>query len=231
VLSAVALVAALTALVTAFGGESRPSAAPAPASAARLLPAGPPKPEVISRLGALNIHLPVNQSRVTAIGYFGGPEGTLALEPVGTQANQGLLKRLVHRLIGGGSGSLRWYQLPGGIGPSTSALDVGAAAGTDVYAPVSGTIVGIGKIVLDGRVVGRRIDIQPTAAPSLVVSVSRLRPDASLAVGASVTAAASRLGEVVDFSRVEKQVLARYTNDKGNHVLLEVRPAAALRVR
>jgi hypothetical protein len=46
-----------------------------------------------------------------------------------------------------------------------------------------------------------------------------------------VTAAASRLGEVVDFSRVEQQMLARYTNDEGNHVLLEVRPAATLRVR
>ena len=231
-LAAIAIVATLTAVVTAFGGGgSRPAAAPSPASASRLLPAGPPMPQVISRLGTLTIQLPVNQSRVTAIGYFGGPEGTLALEPVGTQANQGLLQRLVHKVIGGGSGSLRWYQLPGGVGPSTSALDVGAAAGTDVYAPVNGTIVGIGKIVVDGRVYGRRIDIQPTDAPSLVVSVSRIRPDASLAVGSAVTKAASRLGEVVDFSRVERQVLARYTNDEGNHVLLEVRPAATLRVR
>jgi hypothetical protein len=33
---------------------------------------------------------------------------------------------------------------------------------------------------------------------------------------------------VLDLSHVEQQVLARYTNDEGNHVLLEVHPAATL---
>ena len=33
---------------------------------------------------------------------------------------------------------------------------------------------------------------------------------------------------VVDLSRVEHQALARYTNDAGNHVSVELRPAAAL---
>jgi hypothetical protein len=223
----------LTLFVTAFGGGRASSSFAAPASASRLLPAGPPAPGPISRLSGidLNLQFPVNQSRVTAIGYFGGAEGTLTLEPVGTQANEGLLKRLVHKVIGGGSGSPRWYLLPGGSGLRTSALDVGAAPGTDVYAPVDGTIVGIGKLVLNGRVYGRRIDIQPTEAPSLVVSVSRIRPDPSLALGAPVTARGSRLGEVLDLSKVEKQVLARYTNDEGSHVLLEVRPAATFRVR
>ena len=60
------------------------------------------------------------------------------------------------------------------------------------------------------------------------MSVSRLRPDPSLKVGATVTAAGSKLGQVLDLSKVEKQALARYTNDEGNHVLLEVHPAATL---
>jgi len=229
VLVAISSVALFTLILTAFGGGDRPTASlAAPISASRLLPAGPPTPQVISRLGGLNIQLPVKQSRVTAIGYFGGGEGTLALVPVGRQANEGLLKRLARKLVGGGSGSPKWYQLPGGQGPATSALDVGAAPGTDVYSPVDGTIVGIGNVVLNGRVYGRRIDIQPTATPSLVVSVSRLRPDPSLTLGATVTAAGTKLGKVIDLSKVERQVLARYTNDEGNHVLLEVRPAATL---
>jgi hypothetical protein len=41
-----------------------------------------------------------------------------------------------------------------------------------------------------------------------------------------VTASVSKLGQVLDLSKVEKQALARYTNDEGNHVLLEVHPAA-----
>jgi hypothetical protein len=228
VLAATTVVVALTVLVTAFGGGGG-SAAPMtpPAMASRLLPAGPPEPEVISRLGdELSLNLPVNQSRVTAIGYSGGGIGALALVPVGSQANEGLLKRFVHKVIGGGSGSPRWYQLPGGTGPTTSALNVGAPSRTDVYAPVDGTIVGISKVVLNGRVYGRRIDIQPRETPSLVVSVSRLRPDPSLKVGQTVTASGSKLGQVLDLSKVEQQALARYTNDEGNHVLLEVRPAA-----
>ncbi len=228
----VAVVGAFTVLVTAFGGGTGAASAPLtpPSMASRLLPAGPPKVQVISTLGTLNLQLPVNQSRVTAIGYSGGTLGALALAPVGAQANEGLLKRVIHKVIGGGSGSPRWYQLSGGDGPSTSALDVGAPPRTDVYSPVDGTIVGITKVVINGRVHGRRIDIQPTAAPSLVVSVSRLRPDPSLKVGATVTASSAKLGQVIDLSKVEKQALARYTNDEGNHVLLEVHPAATLLV-
>jgi hypothetical protein len=47
-----------------------------------------------------------------------------------------------------------------------------------------------------------------------------------LVVGAAVTASQTRLGTVNDLSAVEEQALARYTNDAGNHVALEVRPAA-----
>ena len=216
-------------LVTAFGGGGNSAATlSALGGPSRLLPAEPPAPQVISRLGGLQIQLPVNQTRVTAVGYSSGGVGALALVPVGSQANEGLLERLLHKAVGGGSGSPRWYQLPGGHGPDTSALGVGAAPGTDVYSPVDGTIVGISKVVLNGRVYGRRIDIQPTAAPSLVVSVSRLRPDPSLTVGATLAATRSKLGQVLDLSKVEKQALARYTNDEGNHVLLEIHPAAML---
>jgi len=183
---------------------------------------------VIARLGTLRIELPVNKSRMTAIGYFGSEDGALALAPVGTQANEGLLKRLIHDVIGGGGGSPRWYLLPGGHGPSTTALDVGAPPGTDVYSPVDGSIVGIGKVVLNGRTYGERVDIQPVDAPSLIVSVSHINADPSLTVGEMVTADASKLGVVLDFSNAEQQALAHYTNDAGNHVLIEVHPSATL---
>ena len=48
----------------------------APASAARLLPAGPPMlPGRWRELGALTLQLPVNQSRITAIGYYAASDG------------------------------------------------------------------------------------------------------------------------------------------------------------
>jgi hypothetical protein len=228
----IAVVAVVMLLVTAFGGGSRPAAAQlsAPASAGRLAPALPPMPQVISRIGLLTLQLPVNRSRVTAIGYAGGADGALALVPVGSQVNEGLLKRLWHGLVGGGGGTPRWYQLPGGAGPPTSGLNVGAPAGTDVYSPVEGKVIGIAKVVINGRHHGERIDLQPLLAPSLVVSVSRVAVDPSLVVGASVTASSSKLGRVLDFSKLERQTLARHTNDAGNHALLEVRPAATLQV-
>jgi hypothetical protein len=228
VLIAIALVALVTLLLSAFGGSGRPAPTAAPASASRLLPAGPPQPEIIARLGALQLQLPISQSRVTAIGYQGGSEGAIALGPLGTQANQGLLRRVVHTVIGGSNGRPRWYQLPGGVGPGSSAIDVGAASGTDVYSPVDGTIVAIDDVILNGRTFGSRIDIQPTGAPSLVVSVSHVRVDPSLVVGSALTAAGSKLGAVVDFSHAERQALARYTNDSGNHVVVEVHPSATL---
>jgi hypothetical protein len=229
VLVAISLVALVMLLVSAFGGATRtPASLAAPSAASALLPAGPPSMQVIARLDGLDLQIPINQARVTAIGYFGGGDGALTLDPVGTQANQGLLKRLAHKVFGGGSALPRWYQLPGGRGPATSAVDVGAAAGTDVYAPVDGTIVGITKLVLNGRTYGRRIDIQPTDRPSVVVSVSRIRPDPALKLGAAVTAAGTKLGRLLDLSTVERQELARYTNDEGNHALLQVHPAATL---
>jgi murein DD-endopeptidase MepM/ murein hydrolase activator NlpD len=228
VLVAIAVVALVTLLLSAFGGSGTAAQGPVPASASRLLPAGPPLPEIVARLGTLHLQLPVSQSRVTAIGYQGGSDGALAVTPLGTQVNEGVLKRVIRSIFGGSSGRPRWYQLPGGQGPSLSAVDVGATAGTDVYSPVDGTIVAIDDVVLNAAAYGSRIDIQPTGAPSLVVSVSHVRVDPSLVIGSPVTAGSSKLGAVVDFAHAERQALARYTNDSGNHVVIEVHPSATL---
>jgi hypothetical protein len=228
-----AMIAAVVVLLSAFGGSGRtPQTAPVVNAAARLLlPAGPPSPEIVSRIDALHIQLPVTQSRVTAIGYQGGSEGAIALTPLGRQANQGLLKRMLHAVVGSSSGTPRWYQLPGGAGTPQSSLDVGAAAGTDVYSPVDGAVVGISNLVLNGRPYGSTIEIQPNGAPSLVVMVSHVRVDPSLIIGSAVTAGGSKLGEVIDFASVERQALAHYTNDTGNHVVIEVHTSATLQVQ
>jgi len=225
----ISIVLVVTLLLTAFGNVPQQRAAfLAPAPAQRLLPAGQPQPLVIAKLDALRIQLPIEASRVTAIGFHSAGDGTLALEPVGRQGNEGLLARLGHRLFGGGGGGPVWYQLSGGQGPETGALDVGAAADTNVYSPVDGTIVGVTPYVLNGRSYGVRLDIQPASAPSIVVSLTQLDPAPALSVGKQVTASVTKLGIVRDLSGVQQQSLAHYTNDAGNHVELEVRPAATL---
>ena len=216
----------VTLLLTAFGASPSTTAAPLATTVGdQLLAVGPPEPEVVAARDRLRLHLPVSQSALTAIGYHDAGPAALELEALGHQGNRGLLGRLVDRIFGRGETRLVWYQLDG---DRRSALDVGAPPATDVFSPVDGTIVGIGDYVLDGRARGVRIDIQPSSAPSLLVSVTRLRADPSLTVGAPVLAASSRLGSMLDLSRLERQALARYTQDAGNHVSIEVRTAPTL---
>ena len=129
------------------------------------------------------IDLPVSCLSVTALGYHGASENALPLEPVGRQANEGIFARILHRLTGEDASGVTYHQLGGGSGPPTGALDVGAPAGTAVYAPVNGTVVSIRDLVLDGRRYGHRIDVVPDVAPSVVVSIRRLRADPALTVG------------------------------------------------
>jgi hypothetical protein len=215
-----------TLLMTAFGqGTPRLTADALPAPANRLLPVGPPTPMTVALRGSLRIQLPIAQSQVTAIGYHSSGDGALAFTPLGRQGNEGALSRLAHKIFGGGHGSFVYYQLSGG---ETAVLDVGAAPGTDVYAPVDGTVVGISDFVLNGQPYGSQIDIQPTAAPSLVVSLTRLTADPGLTVGSAIGASTTKVGRVLDLSVVERQALARYTQDAGNHVSIELRGATTL---
>jgi hypothetical protein len=179
--------------------------------------------------GSLRLQLPVPQERLTAIGVYGSGDGALGLKPLGTRGNQGFLSRAYHRVFGGGGhGGLSYYGL-GGVGGDT-ALEVGAAAGTDVYSPVDGTITGLTPFVVDGQTYGQEIQIQPLSNPSVVVSLTQILPDPALAVSSSVAAGTTKIGSVVDMSKVERQALAHYTQDAGNHVTLEVLPAATLSI-
>jgi hypothetical protein len=224
-LALLAIVLVIALLLTAFGGSAaqpvRRLAVVNVAATAQTLP----YPQVIAMRGPVRLQMPIPQTRTTAIGYHSANDGALALAPVGRQGNAGLVQRVFHAVFGGGGGHPVWYQLDGG---ATSALDVGATPGTDVYSPVDGTVVGISPYIVAGNRYGERIDIQPQSSPSLVVSLTQLRADPSLEVGSDVVSGRTKVGAVADLASVEKQALARYTNDSGNHVSVEIRPASLL---
>lgn len=206
--------------LTAFGGGA--SQAPVPLASSTFTSAqAKPLPEIVALRGPVRIQLPIAQGRVTAIGYSAAA-GSLPLSPYGHQVNEGLVARVVQAVFGGGGGDPRWYQLGGG---GTNALDVGATAGTDVYAPVDGIVAAIRPFIVMGRQYGSEIDIQPQSSPSLVVAVTQLTADPALTVGSAVVSGITKLGTVVDLASVEQQALAQYTNDGGNHVTIEVRAA------
>jgi hypothetical protein len=222
ILLAIVLVIALA--LSAFGGSSHP-VQPLAVENAAVNQQTKPFPQIIALHGLVRVQMPIVQTQYTAIGYHSSADNAIALKPIGHQGNEGALQRAIHKIFGGGGGHPTWYQLDGG---ATSALDVGAAPGTNVFAPVDGTIVGVTPYIVAGRRFGSRIDIQPQSSPSLVVSLTQVRPDPSLSVGYNVVSGATRIGVVVDLAKVEQQALARYTNDAGNHVSIELRPAASL---
>jgi hypothetical protein len=210
--------------LTAFGGSSRQLEALAVANPAAGLQTKP-FPQVLAMHGVVRLQMPIAQNQFTVIGFHSATDGAIPLAPIGRQGNEGVLQRVFHKVFGGGGGNPVWYQLDTG---SPSALDVGAVPGTNVYAPVDGAVVGITPYIVGGHRFGTRIDIQPQSAPSLIVSLTQLRADPSLKLGSNVVSGATRLGTVVNLAVVEHQALARYTNDQGNHVSIEIHPAASL---
>lgn len=224
VLVVVGALAVVTLALTAFGSGGDTAARPGTPTVPATL--GPPAPQVVASFGNQRLQLPVAQGAVTAVGFRDSRDGALTLDPAGQQANEGLLLRLWRRIAGSPDAGPIWYQLSGDTGPGTTVVAVGAAPGTDVYAPVDGTVVGISDFMIDGRAVGSRIDIRPREAPSVFVSLTHLRPDPVLTVGSSVLASTSRLGTVADVAPFERQALAEHAREHGNNVSIAVYPAA-----
>jgi hypothetical protein len=221
VVLAIVLVIALA--LTAFGGSG--SGNLQRLSVVSGSAATEPYPQIIAVRGPVRLQMPIVQRVATAIGYHSASDGALTLAALGHQGNQGVVQRVFHKIFGGSGGHPVWYRLDSG---AMSALDVGAAPGTDVYSPVDGTVVGVAPFVVAGHHFGSQIDIQPQNAPSLIVTLTQVKADLALTVGTSVVSGRTRIGSVVDLSSVEHQALSQYTNDAGNHVSVEVRPSAAL---
>jgi hypothetical protein len=223
--SAVGVLGVVTLLLTAFGSSgSTTVAAPISIASPEDAAAVRPPPRVLATIGNLHLQLPVAAASLTAIGFHGATDGSLSLQPVGLQANAGILARLWHRIAGSGNDSTRWYQLEGTTA-GTNQLDVGTAPGTDVYAPVQGSVVAVSDLVVGGRNVGSRIDLRPSRSPSVMVSVLHVRPDPAITVGSPVLAAASKLGTAVDLAAVEEQALAAHAPHGGNNVSIVVYPS------
>jgi hypothetical protein len=224
-LTLLAIVLVIALLLTAFGGGAAQSIQRISVADIGAPTQTQPYPQIVAVRGPVRLQMPIAQGRATAIGYHSADDGAMALAPIGQQGNEGVVQRVFHAVFGGAGGHPLWYQLDSG---ATSALDVGATPGTDVFSPVDGTIVGVAPYIVAGNRFGSRIDIQPQSAPSLVVTLTQLRSDPAIRVGLNVVSGRTKIGSVVNLAPYEKQALAKYTNDAGNHVSVEVRPAAAL---
>ena len=93
---------------------------------------------------------------------------------------------------------------------------------------MDGSVIAITDHIVNGQAYGVSIQIQPSGTPDVIVTLENLRADPGLTVGSTVSAGKSKIGRVIDLSQVERAGLARYTQDKGQHVHLEVHPAPGL---
>lgn len=211
-------------------GHSQPaSAALATPAAVSEAPDGPPTLESLATASdGLQMDVPITQKRITAIVYHGGGPDLVALTPSGHQHNADLVTRISNMLTGENNSSGPGYYIDSsGEGPATGAVDIGAVAGTSVYAPADGRIVSVQPYVISGKTYGSVIQIQPSTAPTLILTITNVKRSKAIVVGKPVTAAETQLGTVIDLSTVLTQELAKYTSDAGNHVHIEVTRAPA----
>lgn len=210
---ALVVAAVIAAIVLAFYDGGADGAVPAPAGqlASPVPPPGigdesaPPR-VVLARAGQVEVVLPVAEKKVTAVLFHPvGEPGAINMAPA-----QGVS----HNVLSDDGG-------PAG----TSGVDVGAPAGTTVYSPVDGVVTAVLPNRIAGRPEGLAVVITPTGVPDAAVRVSHIEPGPDGVVpqvGTAVGAGRTVLGRVRDLSRVATFEIARYTNDAGNNVQVDL---------
>jgi hypothetical protein len=205
-LAVVALLVLVLGLVGAHSSDdSQPLAAPmstTPISATR------PPDLAIARGEGVTINLPVDPAMITAAA-FRPIDDLNSVEMESTRAID-----------------IRQSDRRDRLGPLSSGLDIGAPAGTPVYAPVDGLVVSTADYKVAGRIEGFEIAIAPdVASRGVVLRITHLDEPARaprVRVGEAVQAGETLIGRVRDFTAVGRQELAQFTSDSGNHVHLEL---------
>src|SRR5215217_5579289 len=196
----------------------------APDAAERAVPIDPGNaaPDtVLAEAAGVEISTPIRPESLTGLGYH--PEGESLAEMA--RRGENLSANPLVGLFANGSTpeEIHYYVMDaaGRSGPRTGALDVGAEAGTSVYAPVTGMVTAIrpDPMAPDANVV----EIKPYTNANVRVTVSLVQStEDSAGVTSHVTAGMTELGTVADSAEILDPQLSSYTSDAGNHVTVSV---------
>jgi hypothetical protein len=176
---------------------------------------------VLAKAAGVDISTPIRPESLTGLGYHPEGESLVEMAPRGENLSANPLLGL---FAGGATPEkIHYYMMDaaGRSGPRTGALDAGAAAGTTVYAPVTGMVTAIRP---DPMMRGANVvEIKPDANANVRVTVSLVRSDEdSAGVTTRVTAGMTELGTVADSAEILDPQLSSYTSDAGNHVTISV---------
>jgi hypothetical protein len=109
----------------------------------------------------------------------------------------------------------------GRSGSPDTAVDVGAKAGTAVFAPVDGTVVYVREYKLYGKYSDYEVHITPTGTDDVDVVLIHIS-DVCVSPGDEVTGGLTRVASVRRLSNLTTLQLGRYTTDGGNHTHVQV---------
>ena len=172
---------------------------------------------VLAETLGIEVSTPVRPENLTGLGYHPNGDNFLKLRPRGEDLSGSPLLRLLG--AGGTPEGIRYYVMDraGRAGPGTGALDVGAKAGTKVYAPVSGVVTAIRP---DSTLQNASVfEIKPAGHTDVRFYVSLVQdPSSDVGPGSPVTAGTTLLGAVADSAAVLDPQLSSYTEGPGNHV-------------
>jgi hypothetical protein len=195
--------------------------APNPGPKDRALPIDPNSagPDVmLAEAAGVVISSPIRPEDLTGLGYHPEGESLVEILPRGKNLSENPMLGIFAR--SSTPEKIQYYLMDPARrqGPRTGALDVGAEAGTPVYAPVTGTVTAVRPdpiLQKDAKVV----EIKPAEKPDVRIFVSLVHEiDGGIAPRSPVTAGMTELGSVADSAKVLKPQLAYYTSDAGNHV-------------
>jgi hypothetical protein len=176
---------------------------------------------VLAEAAGVQISTPIRPESIAGLGYHPEGESLVEMMPRGKNLSANPLVSLF--ADGGTPEKIHYYMMDaaGRTGPQTGALDVGAAAGTTVYAPVNGMVTAIRP---DPMVEGANVvEIKPDDNGNVRVTVSLVQSgEDSAGVTSRVTAGMTELGTVADSAQILDPQLSAYTSDAGNHVTISV---------
>ena len=207
----------ILALVLAASARTTPGGA----TEDRALPIDPENagPDVVlAEVPGIYISSPIRPEDLTGLGYHPEGESLIEMSPRGRNLSGNPLLRLF--ASDSTPEKIQYYLMDSGQrrGPPTGALDVGAEAGTPVYAPVTGTVTAIrpDPLLREGTNI---VEIKPADDRNIRILVSLVQELGSeVAPKSPVTAGITELGSVADSAKVLKPQLADHTGDAGNHV-------------
>jgi hypothetical protein len=176
---------------------------------------------VLAEAANVDISTPIRPESLTGLGYHPEGESLVEMAPHGENLSANALIGLF--ADGSTPEDIHYHVMDAEdrTGPRTGALDVGAQAGTTVYAPVTGMITAIRP---DPMVQGANVvEIKPDSNANVRVTVSLVQSDeANAGVTTRVTAGMTELGTVADSAEILDPQLSSYISDAGNHVTISV---------